>query len=69
MTVSGLPASAIRRFCWQVDNDRAFPAFCAKTKNGFVAQENCFMGRAGRNNSGQNLNNINEMGQRRRPLD
>jgi hypothetical protein len=44
----------VRRSCYGLDNHAAFPEFCAKAKNGFVAPENCFVVRAGRNNPSKN---------------
>jgi hypothetical protein len=36
-------------FCLQSDTQRLFPDICAKGENGFIAGENCFVGRSGRN--------------------
>ena len=50
LTVSGRPWPAAPAVSLPRDNRRLFPDICAKTENGFVAQENCFVGPAGRNN-------------------
>jgi hypothetical protein len=49
VTVSVLDAGA-RRFRCQTDNQGLFPHLCAKAGNGFIARENCFVARVGRNN-------------------
>jgi hypothetical protein len=51
VTVSVLDAGAARRFRCQTDNQGLFPGVCAKAGNGFITRENCFVARAGRNNS------------------
>jgi hypothetical protein len=44
-----LAADAVRRFVSRLINHQLFPEFCAEAENGFVARENCFVARAGRN--------------------
>ena len=49
LTVSGVRCRLPRRVCWRLDNGLLFPDICAQAENGFVALENCFVGRARRN--------------------
>jgi hypothetical protein len=50
LTVSGVGFRRWPPFRWQVDNQPPFPDVCVKTKNGFVAGENCFVALGRRNN-------------------
>jgi hypothetical protein len=43
------------------DNQWLFPDVCSKTENGFVIQENCFVGTGGRNILNKKLNDFSDM--------
>jgi hypothetical protein len=43
LTISGLSLWRLPPSLLGLDNHEAFPEFCAKAQNGFVAQENCFV--------------------------
>jgi hypothetical protein len=50
LTVSGCHTGAVRRCRCLLDNHAAFPSFCVKAENGFVAAENCSVTADRRNN-------------------
>jgi hypothetical protein len=41
-------------FCWRSDNQPLFPDIYAKSQNGFVALQNCFVDLPRRNNGEKN---------------
>jgi hypothetical protein len=53
LTVSPVVGPALPAVSLSPVNAMLFPYICAKTENGFVAQGNCFVGCAGRNNRGK----------------
>jgi hypothetical protein len=46
-------------FRWHLDTHALFPDICSETENGFVGDENCFIGTSQRNNSGRKFNVFN----------
>jgi hypothetical protein len=55
------PDGALRRFRCQFDNHSRFPDVCAKSENGFVAGENCFVATSGRNIHPEKFNDFSQI--------
>jgi hypothetical protein len=61
LAVSVFKSTRSAPFQWVTDNQRLFPDVCSKTENGFVIQENCFVGTGGRNILNKKLNDFSDM--------
>ena len=61
LAVSGFTSTRGAPFQWVTDNQRLFPDVCSKAENGFVIQENCFVGTGGRNILTKKLNDFSDM--------
>jgi hypothetical protein len=59
LTVSGLAAGAARRLRCAVDNQALFPDVCAKSGNGFVTPEICFVARGRMKQFSEKINDFN----------
>jgi hypothetical protein len=61
LAVSGFRSTRHAPFQWVTDNQRLFPDVCSEVENGFVVQENCFVGTGRRNILTKKLNDFSKV--------